>query len=67
MKAINVVVIALSLAMSSLAFAEGGADRTYERMEKARLAALENRKSASEAQEDVAQEKPTAEKQKHHC
>lgn len=67
MKAINVVVIAFSLAMSSLALAEGGGDRTYDRMEKALLAALENRKSAFEAQEDVAQEKPTAEKQKHHC
>ncbi|MCF5197073.1 co-regulatory protein PtrA N-terminal domain-containing protein [Pseudomonas syringae] len=67
MKAINVVVIAISLAMSSLAFAEGGGDRTYERMEKARVAALENRKPISEAQEDVAQEKPAAEKQKHHC
>jgi hypothetical protein len=40
MKAINVVVITLSLAMSSLALAEGG-DRTYERMEKARVAAGE--------------------------
>jgi hypothetical protein len=67
MKAINVVVITLSLAMSSLALAEGGGDRTYERTEKARVAALENRKSVSEAQEDVAQEKPTTEKPKHHC
>jgi hypothetical protein len=67
MKVINVVVIALSLAMSSLALAEGGGDHTYEPMEKARVAALENRKPVSEAQEDVAQEKPTAEKQKHHC
>ncbi|MCK9744945.1 MULTISPECIES: co-regulatory protein PtrA N-terminal domain-containing protein [Pseudomonas syringae group] len=67
MKAINVVVIALGLAMSSLALAEGGGDRTYERMEKARVAAMESRKSASEARDDVAQEKPTAEKQKHHC
>lgn len=62
-KAINVVVIALSLAMSPLALAEGGGDRTYERIEKASVAALENRKPVSEAQEDVAQEKPTAEEQ----
>ena len=67
MKTISVVVITLSLAMSSLALAEGGGDRTYERMDKARMAALENRKPATEAQEDVAQEKPPAEKQKHHC
>jgi hypothetical protein len=66
MKAINVVVITLSLAMSSLALAEGGGDRTYERMEK-RVAALENRKPVSERQEDVAQEKPTAKEQTHHC
>ena len=67
MKTISVVVITLSLAMSSLALAEGGGDRTYERMEKARVSALENRKPVSERQEDVAQEKPTAKEQTHHC
>lgn len=67
MKAINIVVIALSLAMSSVTFAEGGGDRTFERMEKAREVALAIRKPAPAAQEEVAQEKPTTEKQKHHC
>lgn len=67
MRAINVVVITFSLAMSSLALAEGGGDRTFERLDNARVAALEKRKPVSEAQEDVAQEKPTTEKKIHHC
>lgn len=69
MKATNIVILTVSLAISSLAFAEGGGDRAVERMERARETAMATGKSAPAAggQEDIAQEKPTAEKQKHHC
>lgn len=69
MKVTNVVILTFSLAISSLAFAEGGGDRAVERMERARETAMATRKPAPEAQvqEDIAQEKPTAEKPKHHC
>lgn len=69
MKATNVVILTLSLAISSLAFAEGGGDRAVERMERARETAMATGKSApaAGAQEDIAQEKLKAEKQLHHC
>ena len=69
MKATNVVILTLSLAISSLAFAEGGGDRAVERMEQARQTAMATGKSApgAEAQENIAQEKLKAEKPPHHC
>lgn len=73
MKATNVVILTLSLAISSLAFAEGGGDRAIERMERARETAMATTKPVPQAQvqvqvqEDIAQEKPTAEEQKHQC
>ncbi|WP_053163490.1 co-regulatory protein PtrA N-terminal domain-containing protein [Pseudomonas sp. P1.8] len=71
MKATKVVILTLSLAISSLAFAEGGGDRAVERMERARETAMATTKPVSQAQvqvqEDIAQEKPTAEEQKHQC
>jgi hypothetical protein len=71
MKATNVVILTLSLAISSLAFAEGGGDRAVERMERARETAMATTKPVPQAQvqvqEDIAQEKPTAEEQKHQC
>ncbi|UZM12595.1 hypothetical protein LZV00_18075 [Pseudomonas kielensis] len=69
MKATNVVILTLSLAISSLAFAEGGGDRALERMERARETAMTTTKPVPQAkvQEDIAQEKPTAEEQKHQC
>ncbi|HEX8594844.1 MAG TPA: co-regulatory protein PtrA N-terminal domain-containing protein [Pseudomonas sp.] len=68
MKAINVVILTFSLALSSLASAEGGGDRTAERMERARETAMDSRKPApAAAQEDIAQEKIGDEKQPHHC
>ena len=69
MKATNVVILTLSLAISSLAFAEGGGDRAVERMERARETAMATGKSApgAEAQENIAQKKLKAEKQPHHC
>lgn len=68
MKAINVVILTFSLALSSLASAEGGGDRTAERMERARETALVSRKLApAGARENIAQEKLKAEKQPHHC
>lgn len=68
MKAINVVILTFSLALSSLASAEGG-DRAAERMERARETAMASRKhvSAAETQEDIAQEKLVGEKRQHHC
>lgn len=69
MKATSAVILTLSLAISSLAFAEGGGDRAVERMERAREMAMATGKSApaAGAQEDIAQEKPTSEEQKHQC
>ncbi|WP_223414710.1 MULTISPECIES: co-regulatory protein PtrA N-terminal domain-containing protein [unclassified Pseudomonas] len=75
MKATNVVILTLSLAISSLAFAEGGGDRAVERMERARETAMTTTKPVPQSQvqvqvqvqEDIAQEKPTAEEQKHQC
>ncbi|QKG67094.1 hypothetical protein HP062_16755 [Pseudomonas sp. B14-6] len=69
MKATYVVILTLSLAISSLAFGEGGGDRAVERMERARETATATTKPVSQAQvqEDIAQEKPTAEEQKHQC
>ncbi|MDD0987833.1 co-regulatory protein PtrA N-terminal domain-containing protein [Pseudomonas shahriarae] len=69
MTAIKAVILTFSLAISSLAFAEGGGDRAFERMERARETAMATGKSApaAGAQEDIAQEKLKAEKQLHHC
>lgn len=71
MKATNVVILTLSLAISSLALAEGGGDRAVERMERARETAMATTKPAPQVQVQVqaetAQEKPTAEEQKHQC
>lgn len=67
MKATNVVILTLSLAISSLALAEGGGDRAVERMERARETAMATTKPVSQVQEEIAQEKPTAEEQKHQC
>lgn len=67
MKANNVVILTLSLAISSLAFAEGGGDRAVERMERARETAMATSKPVPQAQEGISQEKPTAEEQKHQC
>lgn len=69
MKATNVVVLTLSLAISTLAFAEGGGDRAVERMERARETAMATSKPVPQAQvqNEAAQEKPTAEEQKHQC
>ena len=69
MKATRAVILTLSLAISSLAFAEGGGDRAVERMERARETAMATGKFApgAEAQENIAQEKLKAEKQPHHC
>lgn len=68
MKAINVVILTFSLALSSLASAEGGGDRTAERMERAREIAMASRKPAPAAtQEDIAQEKLVGDKHPHRC
>jgi hypothetical protein len=69
MKATNVVVLTLSLAISTLSFAEGGGDRAVERMERARETAMATSKPVPQAQvqNEAAQEKPTAEEQKHQC
>lgn len=70
MKATNVVILTLSLAISSLAFAEGGGDRAVERMERARETAVATSKPVPpqvQVQNETAQEKPTAEEQKHQC
>lgn len=69
MKSINALILSFSLAISSLAFAEGGGDRTSERVERALEAALDIRKPDSPVgiQEDIAQQKLMPEKQKHHC
>lgn len=71
MKATNVVILTLSLTISTLAFAEGGGDRAVERMERARETAMATTKPVSQAQvqvqEDIAQEQPTVEEQKHQC
>ena len=69
MTAIKAVILTLSLAIPSLAFAEGGGDRAFERMERARETAMATGKSApgAGAQENIAQEKLKAEKQPHHC
>lgn len=69
MKAINVVILTFSLAISSLAFAEGGGDRAIEHMERARETAMATRKpvAAAGVQEDFAQGKLMAEKRQHHC
>jgi uncharacterized protein YhfF len=68
-KATNIVILTLSLAISSLAFAEGGGDRAVERMERARETAMATGKSAPAAgvQGDIAQEKLKTEKRQHHC
>jgi uncharacterized protein YhfF len=69
MKATNVVILTLSLAMSSLALAEGGGDRAVERMERARETAMATTKPVPQVQvqEEIAREKPTAEEQEHQC
>ncbi|MBX4137782.1 hypothetical protein K1567_17835 [Pseudomonas sp. S5F11] len=69
MKATKVLILTFSLAISSLAFAEGGGDRAAERMERARETAMSTLTPSSEAQskENVAQEKPVAEKPNRHC
>ncbi|MDD1152315.1 hypothetical protein M5G25_29040 [Pseudomonas sp. TNT2022 ID357] len=69
MKATNVLILTFSLAISSLAFAEGGGDRAAERMERARETAMSTLtpSSGTQSKEDVAQEKPEAEKPNRHC
>lgn len=69
MKATSAVILTLSLAISSLAFAEGGGDLAVERMERARETAMATTKPVpqAKAQEDIAQEKPTSKEQKHQC
>ena len=69
MKATNVLILTFSLAISSLAFAEGGGDRAAERMERAREMAMSTVTTSSGTQPkgDVAQEKPVAEQPNHHC
>ena len=69
MKATKVLILTFSLAISSLAFAEGGGDRAAERMERARETAMSTLTPSSEAQskENVAQKKPVAEKPNRHC
>jgi hypothetical protein len=59
MEVINVVVLTISLVVSSLTFAEGG-DRTFERLEQACEVSMAIRKPVPVAQEEVSQEKPTA-------
>lgn len=69
MKVINVVVLTISLAESSLTFAKGGGDRAFERMETAREVAMANRKPVSDVQEQqvIVQEKPTSYMRMHDC
>jgi len=69
MNAKNILILTLGLSISSLTFAEGGGDRTYQRMEKAREVALSARTSetSDKAHEDIAQEKPGKDKKQPHC
>ncbi|MEX3774562.1 co-regulatory protein PtrA N-terminal domain-containing protein [Pseudomonas sp. MYb118] len=69
MKATKVLILTFSLAISSLAFAEGGGDRAAERMERARETAMSTLtpSSGTQPKEDVAQDKPVAEKPNHQC
>ena len=69
MKATNVLILTFSLAISSLAFAEGGGDRAAERMERAREMAMSTvtTRSGTQPKGDVAQEKPVVEKPNQHC
>lgn len=69
MKATNALILTFTLAISSLAFAEGGGDRAAERMERARETAMSTLipSTGTQPKEDVAQEKPVAEKPNHHC
>ncbi|OQR29701.1 hypothetical protein BWR59_19760 [Pseudomonas sp. Bc-h] len=69
MKTMKFAILTSTLIMSSLAFAEGGGDRTFARMAQAREVALSVIKpSASvETQEDVAQQKPATDKKQPHC
>jgi uncharacterized protein YhfF len=69
MKATNALILTFSLAISSLAFAEGGGDRAAERMERARETAMSTLipSTGTQPKEDVVQEKPVAERPNHHC
>jgi hypothetical protein len=69
MQVINIVVLTISLAVSSLTFAEGGGDRAFERMETAREVAMANRKPVSDVkeQQDIVQEKPISDMRMHDC
>lgn len=67
MKISNVLVLTFSLAASSLVLADSGGDRTFDRMMKARDAAVQvyNESSATPTKRDVAQQEPQVEKP--HC
>jgi hypothetical protein len=69
MKTLNAAILTSSLIISSLALAEGGGDRTFARMQKAREVALSATKPpvSVEAQEDVAQQKAATDKKQPHC
>ncbi|WP_137807566.1 co-regulatory protein PtrA N-terminal domain-containing protein [Pseudomonas sp. G(2018)] len=52
MKLTNVLMLSFTLAVSSLALAEGGGDRTFERLEKAQVVAMEAHKASTAATVD---------------
>lgn len=49
MKLTGVLMLTFTLAVSSLALAEGGGDRTFERLEKAQVVAMEAHKASTAA------------------
>ncbi|WP_370467933.1 co-regulatory protein PtrA N-terminal domain-containing protein [Pseudomonas sp. EL_65y_Pfl1_R32] len=67
MKVTNVLILISSLTLTSFAFAEGGGDRTFDRMEKARAVAMaaHEASTASTVDRDAAQQETKV--QKPHC
>lgn len=53
MKSLKTLLVLAALSVSSLAMAEGGADRTFARMEQAREASLQAFQAAKQEQADA--------------
>ncbi|WP_425914979.1 co-regulatory protein PtrA N-terminal domain-containing protein [Pseudomonas sp. GWSMS-1] len=53
MKSLKTLLVLAALSVSSLAMAEGGADRTFARMEKARAVSMQAFQAAKQEQADA--------------
>ena len=67
MKSIKALLVVTALSISSLAMAEGGADRTFARMEQARQTSLEAYRVAQQKVEAPVASSPTEQAEHTNC